>query len=267
MRRKDTPIASEVMPLANNKLRRKVVVAGQYVRSIQYSMNHDPDVQRTRAPKTQISTVAREAMNLRYSYQKLKAVLAANFSPSDLVITLTYRPERLPKLRKDAENQLKYFIRRLRSTRKAAGLDFPYVYVTEHIHSEGRIHHHIITTATRDDFKIIRDLWAKNGSSVDIAFISSKGYAGWALYLTKEPLENGRRYVGERMWRSSLGLNKPRIYVGWVSARRMIDELPPGSRILDNNDRQNEYGCFEYIEAILPPGTNEESLALISDLR
>ena len=255
------------MPLAAKKQRRKVIVAGQYIRSIQYSMTSEPDVQRSRAPKTQISSVAQEVMNLKHSYQKLKAVIAANFSPGDLVITLTYRPERLPRLRKDAENQLKYFIRRLRSERKAAGLDFPYVYVTEHIHSEGRIHHHIITTATGDDFKTIRNLWEKNGSSVDITTISSKGYAGWALYLTKEPRENGRRYVGERMWRSSLGLNKPRVYSGWVSARNQIDELPPNSNILDSLSRNNGYGDFHFLEAILPEGTNEESLALISDLR
>lgn len=255
------------MPLTAKKQRRKVIVAGQYIRSIQYSMTSEPDVQRSRAPKTQISSVAQEAMNLKHSYQKFKAVLAANFRPHDLVITLTYRPERLPKLRKDAENQLKYFIRRLRPERKAAGFDFPYVYVTEHIHDDGRMHHHLITTATGDDYKTIRRLWERNGSSVDIETISSKGYAGWALYLTKEPRENGRRYVGERMWRSSLGLHKPHIYTGWVSARNQMDELPPGSNILDNLSRNNGYGEFQFLEAILPPDTNEESLALISDLR
>ncbi len=258
---------SEVMPLAAKKQRRKVIVAGQYIRSIQYSMTNTPDVQRTRAPKTQISSVAREAMNLQHSYQKLKAVIAANFCPTDLVISLTYCPERLPPTRKAAENRLKLFIRRLRAERKAVGKGLPYVYVTEHIHSEGRMHHHVITTSTGDDVAQIRRLWERDGTSVDVSTISAKGYAGWALYLAKEPLESGRRYVGERMWRSSLGLNKPRIYAGWVSARRMIDELPPGSRIMDSNDRRNEYGCFEYIEAILPPGTTEESLALISDLR
>lgn len=87
------------------------------------------------------------------------------------------------------------------------------------------------------------------------------------LYLTKEPRENGRRYVGERMWRSSLGLHKPHIYTGWVSARNQMDELPPGSNILDNLSRNNGYGEFQFLEAILPPDTNEESLALISDLR
>lgn len=255
------------MPLANKKQRRKVVVAGRYVRAIQYSMTSNPDVQRTRAPKTQISSVAREVMNLKHSYQKLKAVIAANFSPTDLVITLTYSPERLPKLRKEAENRLKAFICRLRAERRAVGLKLPYIYVTEHIHDEGRLHHHIITTATGDDYRQIRRLWEKNGTSVDITTVSSKGYAGWALYLSKEPRENGRRYVGERMWRSSLGLNKPHIYSGWVSSRNQLDELPPDSNILDSMSRNNGYGDFHFLEAILPEGTTEESLALISDLR
>lgn len=252
--------------MATKRQRRKVIVAGRYVRSIQYSMTSDPDVRRTRAPKTQISSVAQEAMNLQHSWQKLKAVIAANFGTDDLVVTLTYRDSDLPKLRNAAENRLKLFIRKLRAERRANGHELPYLYVTEMGHSSGRLHHHMIISSTGQDYEMIRKLWRRNGDDVDIAPIWTKGYDGWARYLSKEPREFGRRYVGERMWRSSKGLAKPQVFTGWVSATAALD-APPGSFVIDRQARANGYGEFAFVECILSPETTADSLALISDLR
>ena len=255
------------MLLADRKQRRKVVIAGNYVRSIQYSLSHEREAQKERLPKTQISSPAQEAMNLKHSWQKLKALMAANFGPNDLVVTLTYSNERLPRLRSEAEKRLKLFIRRLRAARRESGIETPYLYVTEMGHSSGRLHHHMIVTAVGDDFNLIRELWARNGTDVDIQYIRTKGYDGWSRYLTKEPRDNGRRYVGERMWRGSIGLKKPHVYSGWVSPRNHMGDLPPGSEIIDSQSRNNGYGEFSFIEALLPEGVTEEDLALISDLR
>ena len=98
------------------------------MRSIQYTLNYDPDVRRSRAPKTEISSVAQDAMNLKHSWQKLKAVLAANFTDTDLVITLTYSDDALPTRRVDAEKKLKAFIRRLRDARRENNQVLKYVY-------------------------------------------------------------------------------------------------------------------------------------------
>ena len=206
-------------------------------------------------------------MNLRYSRQKLKALIAANFRPNDLVITLTYSDDALPKLRKDAENRLKSFLRRLRSERRASGFELPYVYVTEMGHSSGRLHHHLITTATGNDYEQIRRLWAKNGTNIDIDPIEKEGYERWAEYLSKESREYGRHYVGERMWRQSLGLKKPMTYTGWVDNDAQLDHLPDGTILLGAPLRMsNGYGSFEYIEALLPASTDVSALALISGL-
>lgn len=242
-----------------------MVVAGRYVRAIQYSLNCDPDVRRTRAPKTEISSVAQETMNLKHSWQKLKALIAANFSADDIVVTLTYSDEALPPTRRDAENRLKQFIRRLRAERKAGGAELRYLYVTEMGHSSGRLHHHMILNATGDDFEVIRRLWQRNGDNIDFSPIWGKGYDGWARYLSKEPREYGRRYVGERMWRSSLGLIKPVVRTGWVDASNRL-AAPPGSAEIDCQERHNGYGEFTFIECMLPLETSANSLALISDL-
>ena len=91
--------------MSSAKERRKISIAGKFVRSIQYALTSDPELRRTRAPKAEISSVAQEAMNLKHSWQKLKAAIAANFEETDLVVTLTYSNEALPQRRTDAEKK------------------------------------------------------------------------------------------------------------------------------------------------------------------
>lgn len=237
--------------MARQKQRRKILTAGRYCRAIQYTMLAAPDVSRPRAPKASISSCARETLNLRHSWQKLKAAIAANFTGSDLVVTLSYADCTLPPTREAAEKRLKLFIRRLRASRREVGDELRYMYVTERGHSSGRLHHHIIINATGDDYDLIRSLWARDGDNIDFARVADKGFDGWADYLTKEPREIGRRYVGERMWRSSRGLVKPTVDAGWVDANDALTP-PPGAFVLERQSVHNAYGNFEFLEYLLP---------------
>lgn len=223
-----------------------MIVAGRYVLVVQYTMCYDPDARKNRAPKELVSSCAREIINLRHSWEKLKMLLAANFDWSDLVVTLTYSDDALPRTRDDAEKNLKLFIRHLRAERRQAGQTLKYLYVTERGHTFGRHHHHIVTNATGADYQIIRSLWPY-GDNIDFARISDKGYDGWARYLSKEPREQGRRYVGERMWRQSLGLKKPIVQSGWVDAGAPLP-VPPGAFVVDRQSRVNGFGTFDYVE-------------------
>lgn len=236
--------------MPGSKQRRKVITAGRYIRAVQYTMTYDPDVRRSRAPKELISSCAREAINLRHSWEKLKMLMAANFEMSDLVVTLTYSDDALPQTRKDAEANLKRFIRHLRAARRQAGHELRYMYVTERGHSLGRHHHHIILNSTGSDYQTIRDLW-HYGDNIDFARISSKGYDGWSRYLTKEPRELGRHYVGERMWRQSRNLAKPVTESAWIDGGVPLT-APPGAYIIDRQTRSNGYGTFDYIEYVAP---------------
>lgn len=236
--------------MSSAKERRKIIIAGKFVRSIQYALTSDPELRRTRAPKAEISSVAQEAMNLKHSWQKLKAAIAANFEETDLVVTLTYSNEALPQRRTDAEKKLKAFVRRLRAAR--IGKPLKYIYVTERGHTSGRLHHHIIINRTGgEDYRLIRELWARNGDNIDVSFIWKKGYDGWARYLSKEPRDQGRHYVGERMWRSSKGLAKPMVFTGWVPSGQQL-KAPPGATEIDQQHRQNGYGSYTYLEYMLP---------------
>ena len=181
--------------------------------------------------------------------------LAANYKRSDLVVTLSYRDADLPKRREDADKRLSNFIRALRAHRKELGQELIYVRVTEGYHSGGRLHHHLIINDTGHDFDVIRKLWLKNGDNIDVEQFGPDGAERWGKYLTKEPREKGRRYVGDRTWRTSIHMKKPDIRSELVDSR---DELQPpaGAWIIDRTSCENCYGRFAQIMAMLPESSN-----------
>lgn len=190
-------------------------------------------------------------MNAKRSWQKLMLILACNFSPGDLVVTLTYRDKDLPRTREQADRNLNLFIRKLREKRRSAGKELKYIRATEGYHSGGRLHHHLIINATGEDYELIRSLWQRWGDNVEIDLFGSDGFERWAKYLTKEPREKGRRYVGDRSWRASLHMKKPLTYCEFVPASQSLAP-PPGAMILDRAECQNSYGRFVTITAQLP---------------
>lgn len=236
------------------KERRRIVQAGKLWMAVQYTAIHTRNVTSRREAKCQISSPARESLNAKLSWQKLMLVLAANFVPSDLVVTLSYRDENLPRRREDSDKNLSNFIRALRKHRRELGQSLIYVRVTEGYHSGGRLHHHLIINATGADYDIIRQLWQKYGDNIGYEDFELDGAERWAKYLTKEPRIKGRRYVGDRTWRTSQHMRKPDIISILVDAD---DDLqpPPGASVTDRATVQNCYGRFNYIMAQLPETT------------
>ena len=231
------------------KERRKITVAGPLWMGVQYAAAHSKDPDTNRAAKSQISSPARESLNARLSWQKLMLVLACNFSPGDLVATLTYRDGDLPRTREKADKRLTAFLRRLRSARKQAGEALRYIRVTEGYHSGGRLHHHLIINSTGDDYQMIKGLWERNGDNVEFQPLGTDGYSQWAQYLTKEPRTLGRRHVGDRTWRTSLHMRKPVIYYDYVHDTDHL-QPPAGAHVLDRTECQNCYGRFVSITAL-----------------
>lgn len=239
------------------KERRKVICAGRLWMGVQYTAIHNQNQTARREARSQISTPARESLNAKLSWQKLMLVLAANFTSKDLVVTLTYRDSGLPRRREDADRILSNFIRAFRSARRSHSPPAPFVYVrvTEGYHSGGRLHHHLILNATGDDYDLIRQLWAKNGDNVDFEKFGLDGAERWAKYLTKEPREKGRRYVGDRTWRCSRGMKRPEPYSVYVDKGDSL-EPPPGAFVTDRTECSNSYGRFCYVMALLPENEN-----------
>lgn len=237
------------------KERRKIIQAGRLWMAVQYTAIHTQNQTARRDARQLISTPARESLNAKLSWQKLMLVLASNFKSDDLVITLTYRDEDLPIHREAADKRLSYFIRLLRAHRRPLGQELLYVRTTEGYHSDGRLHHHLITNATGADFEIIKQLWLRNGDNVEFDRFGSDGAERWAKYLTKEPREKGRRYIGDRTWRTSRNLKRPEAHYEYVSEG---DDLapPPGAFITDKTECTNSYGRFCHMMALLPEESN-----------
>lgn len=230
--------------------RKNIRTAGRLVSGVVYTVAHPSDTEAQRAAKTNVSTAAREKMNLRYSWQKLELLLAANFTYKDLHVILTYDEANLPPNREEARKQIKKFIRLLREKRKAdhRGV-LKYVYNVEGNHGNKRFHHHMVINAVGKDFAEISGLWEHG--HVDFELVGVVGYTKLAMYLTKEPKDGIWSEVGERSWVPSLGLTHPTYDKGNVPDNYSLT-VPPGAVVLLNEYRQNEFGEFHFIKYLTP---------------
>ena len=235
------------------KERRTVVQGGRLWMAVQYTAIHDHDPNRRREAKCMISTPARETLNARLSWQKLMIILAANFGSQDIVVTLTYDPRVRPMTRDEADKRLSNFIRLLRKRRRCNDTELIYVRVTEGYHSQGVLHHHLIINATGADFRLVRELWAKWGDNIDFEPFGKDGPERWARYLTKEPRNQGRKYVGDRTWRTSRNVIRPVSKSIFVPASESL-QPPPGAEVVERDECVNCYGRFTHILATIPDG-------------
>lgn len=228
----------------------KQVTAGRLVYAVCYPRSDRRDTTQARAEKAKMSSAAQDRLNRRHSWEKLEQVLSANFTAEDLVITLTYREEDLPADRDAAIRRLRAFIRDLRSQRKAQGLPTRYIYVTEGLHGDHRIHHHLVLNGTGRDAEAIRALWTW-GDQIEIQPLDDDHYEALAKYLTKEPREHGNAEVGARTWTPSLGLRRPEVETADVPDAVTLT-APPGAIILERTINPTEFGEFAYLKYYLP---------------
>ena len=229
----------------------KQVTAGRLVYAVCYPRSDRRDTTQARAEKAKMSSAAQDRLNRRHSWEKLEQVLSANFTAEDLVITLTYREEDLPADRDAAIRRLRAFIRDLRSQRKAQGLPTRYIYVTEGLHGDHRIHHHLVLNGTGRDAEAIRALWIW-GEQIEIQPLDDDHYEALAKYLTKEPREVGRPEPGKKSWTSSLNLVKPKAESEIVKDNLTV-AAPPGAIILSAPPPvRNQFGEFVMLKYYLP---------------
>ena len=240
----------------------KTVRAGRLVFGVCYSQALPGETAKARAAKSKCSSLARRALNFRAAWQKLRLLLAANFGRGDLWITLTYDDEHLPDSRKEAKKRVTLFLDRLRAARRRLGEKLKYIYCTEELTEDGgrRLHHHMVLSAgsARRDYELIRSLWTF-GSNIEIRRLGEHELYGddfleLAQYMCKERDPDAKVYaVGDKCWVGSRNLDRPQTESELVSDNVTIT-APPGARILDQDHKLNEYGSFDYIVYLLPPG-------------
>lgn len=216
-----------------------------------YPISKGRSDRRERGAAKSCTSDLRQKLNNKTAASKFRRLIATNFKPSDYVISLTYSDTSLPQTPERArDGYLKPCINRLRQTFRDLGEDpLKYMYVTEGLHGDKRLHHHMIVPDVPDIKEIIRELWPHG--HVGFERISSRGYDTWASYLTKEPRKTGRRRVGDRMWTPSLGLKKPEV-VTYEVADDFRYEPPAGVVITHNEDWQTEWFCCQYVSYYKP---------------
>lgn len=169
-------------------------------------------------------------------WRKMLFLAWENFEAGDFFVTLTYDDDHLPPHWRDAEKKMPAYLRKVREARKALGLDYRYMYVDEHLHTNGRPHHHMLIKAADGDEKLLRDLWPHG--HVEISRIRpDRRLEPLINYIAKEePLE------GKRAWKASRNI---------LSPRESIQIVPPSYRLpVPLGSRPWEKGtAMQYTEA------------------
>lgn len=248
--------------------RLKTVRAGRLVFGVCYSQPMASDGTKARAAKAKCSSAARQALNFRAAWQKLRLLLCCNFGDGDLWVTLSYPDGFLPPNRKAAKKNVQKYIDRLRENRKAAGEDLKYIYNTEELGEDGkpgRLHHHMIINsgAAHKDFEVINSLWCFGSANVEIRQLGkhelySDDFLELAQYMCKERNPEAKTYnVGDRCWCGSKNLERP------VETSELVEDnvtvtAPPGAKIIDQDHKSNEFGQYDYIVYLLPKAPENE---------
>lgn len=225
---------------------KKIIVAGPLVIECVYPAPNPRDSAGVRTGKREMSSEAQRRMNLKYAYQKLELLIAANFGVRDLYVTLTYDDAHLPRNRAEARKIMQAFWKRMRKARKEKGQELYYIYVTEHKHGEGRWHHHALINATGEDYSLIRQLWGQGGVEFkQLRIDRDKNFETLAQYLCKEQ----RDKVGLRLWSGSRNLRKPERECFRVPNDTPLS-VPENAPLTfeDTGDVTTAYGHYRYIK-------------------
>ena len=224
---------------------KKILTAGALVKEVIYTRAAGREPAKVRAAKRKASTEAQQLMNAKYSWQKLELMLAANFVPGDLVVTLTYDDDHLPADRAAANARLKKFRAELGRIRKDRGQELRMIWTTENKLGAGRWHHHIVVNSTGDDFAEISRLW-DCGGDLEISRLQvdrEKNYESLARYMCKE----ARERPGLRSWSYTRSCRHPEVEVFPVPDD--TDITPPADAVvMEDVTKRTEYGEFRFVK-------------------
>lgn len=244
------------------KQRKKTIVAGPLVYESIYPLPNPRDSRAVRQGKKNLTTAAQQRMNLKYQWQKLELLMAANFRVGDIVLTLTFDDAHLPGSRAETMAAIKKFLKRLRELRSQGGSCTKYIYVVEHNHcredpcftpvemaQQGRYHIHMILNATGQDFDDIRDCWDFGLIEMHpFELTRERTYESLSRYFCKELPD----YVGARKFIPSRGLTRPEVDCQIVDGGETLTP-PKDATVYDNTGVvKTEYGKYQFVKYLYP---------------
>ena len=224
---------------------KKIIVAGALVREVIYSRASSHDSAKVRREKRKTSTEAQQRLNARYSWEKLELMLAANFVPRDLVVTLTFDDEHRPETRQEAAARLKKFRKELTAIRAERGEELRMIWTLEDKLGIGRWHVHLVMNATGDDFREILNCWPY-GSEVEIRRLEvekQRNYETQARYMCKE----ARERPGLRSWSATRNCRRPEIETFPVPDDTTV-QAPEGATVIVEENKRTEFAEYSFIK-------------------
>ena len=233
----------------------KRIYAGSIHVAALYDRRSGRDTPEQRAAKTKASSAAQRRMNQIYSFQKLELRLAANFptAGSALVVTLTFDDGHLPGSRKEVQRRFRYFLKRLRQERSAAGLPDPVAFWAPEILSSdsGRWHLHMVLDSTGRDVEIIRRCWIY-GSEIEaepLRVDAEKAHETLARYMTKE-LRECQEYEsrpGLHGWSCTRNAKRPETETLIVADDYELT-VPEGGAVLLHEIHDTEWASWQVLK-------------------
>lgn len=217
--------------------REKLYECGDYLESNIYPVYKSAN---SRGKKSKPTKEIQQKLNEINAENKFIRLCNANFTITDLKVELTYKNEYHPSDAREAERQLRNFLRRLKHYRKRNRLpELKYVAVTEQGSRKGRFHHHLIINGDIS-LRDLVSLWGKGRVGINILQFNENGIADLARYMIKRSTASCKK-----KWNASKNLihPQPRKRDGRLSKRRVL-ELARDTENVREYEKLYEGYCF-----------------------
>lgn len=152
--------------------------------------------------------------------RSIRRYILANFVPGDYWITLTCSRDYRPPGMKEALEQRKKFLDKLRTRYRKAGYELKWMAVTER-GSRGGVHHHLIINRIPDGDKMMKEAWPFGKVFMELLY-DDEGFQKLAEYMVKQTEE-----AAEAKYSHSRNLIKPEPKVKYYKRPQKI-QIPPG---------------------------------------
>jgi hypothetical protein len=231
--------------------REKQTVAGNYLQVDIYPVFAKAGA---RKKKRKPTSEVQQKLNEKHSRERIVMMANANFTPQDIRLDLTFRPDALPEDADGAQRVIRNFFRRLKRYRKSAGLgELKYICVYEKSPT-GRIHFHLILSGGVD-IRTLSSMWGMGIISAAPLEFNENGIADLVNYITKNTGKNERRVStsrnlkkpAEKTTDGRLTQRKVQELAGLTDCAAEFEALYPGYRFDSAAPFWNDYNKHQYL--------------------
>lgn len=206
-----------------------------------------------RENKADESSEAQKRVNQRQAETKLRRLLNNNFEDGDLLITLDFFRENLPRGSDEMQLHMSKAMRKLKALMHKDGEALKYVYVKEVGRKSSR-HIHAVINKTKMEY--LRKVWPHGGIHIQPLY-SNGNYGQIAAYFIKYAIkteESEGKLIGKR-WYGSRNLKKPKVIKKVITSGKFSREAREvkGYKVLPDSISEgvSELTGFEYFSYMM----------------